>query len=78
MEKDIAIGGPDVGSEEDDSIRGKDDREIKKKMLVADGRLGIGWTVGYYFVLVSGALGFWKGLWVLTESKGSLADFRPR
>jgi len=26
------------------------------------------WTITYYFILVLGAIGFWKGLWSLTES----------
>jgi len=39
--------------------------------------LGIAWTVAYYLLLVAGAYGFWKNLWVLTESKGGqLAAFK--
>lgn len=38
-------------------------------------RLGLGWTVMYYVLLVAGALGFWKGLWVLTESDKALVEF---
>ena len=39
--------------------------------------LGITWTVAYYLLLVAGAYGFWKNLWVLTESKGGqLAAFK--
>lgn len=39
------------------------------------GKSGVGWTVAYYFLLVAGAVGFWKALWVLTESEGRLVDF---
>lgn len=42
---------------------------------VADGPLGIGWTVAYYALLVMGAIGFWQGLWPLTASDKSLASF---
>ena len=38
-------------------------------------RLGVAWTVAYYTLLVAGAVGFWKGLWVLTESDGALVEF---
>ncbi len=33
------------------------------------------WTVAYYIILVAGALGFWKLLWVLTESDNAQAQF---
>ncbi|KAI9793387.1 MAG: hypothetical protein M1816_000279 [Peltula sp. TS41687] len=36
---------------------------------------GVGWTVAYYFLLVLGAVGFWRSLWVLTESERRLVDF---
>ncbi|EKG19682.1 Abortive infection protein [Macrophomina phaseolina MS6] len=35
----------------------------------------IGWTVAYYTLLVTGALGFWWLLWPLTESNNALAAF---
>lgn len=41
----------------------------------AGSRLGPAWTVAYYALLVAGAIGFWKGLWVLTESERALVKF---
>lgn len=37
--------------------------------------LGVGWTVAYYFLLVTGAVGFGVCLWPLTESLNTLVDF---
>jgi len=37
--------------------------------------LGLGWTVAYYVLLVTGAVGFAYLLWPLTESTNSLVDF---
>lgn len=39
------------------------------------GVLGIGWTVAYYVLLVTGALLFYEQIWRLTESSGALATF---
>ncbi|KAK1777799.1 hypothetical protein QBC45DRAFT_179733 [Copromyces sp. CBS 386.78] len=33
---------------------------------------GLVWTVGYYGLLVGGAVGFWKELWTLTEGRNGL------
>lgn len=43
----------------------------------ADGRfVGVrvarGWSVGYYLLLVGGAVAWWRGLWGLTESGNGL------
>lgn len=56
-------------------LRGKDDDERidNYNLSTRSGELHVGWTVGYYILLVAGAVGFWKGLWVLTESKSALA-----
>lgn len=35
---------------------------------------GVGWTVTYYVLLVTGAVGFWKALWMLTESERRLVE----
>lgn len=35
-------------------------------------RLGVLWSVGYYVLLVGGAVGFYSSLWYLTESEGAL------
>jgi len=54
------VGGP---------LRGKEDGDRKD-----DGGKGleVRWTVPYYFILVAGAVMWWKGLWVLTKSDGAL------
>jgi len=39
----------------------------------ADGSLGITWTLAYYVLLMSGAVGFWMNLRPLTESSRALA-----
>lgn len=40
--------------------------------------LGVGWTVAYYFLLVGGAVAFWKGFWVLTKSENALVEWGDR
>ena len=64
-----AIIGP-VGKE--GKQRGKEDGD---PVQVANGELGILWTVAYYLLLVAGAAAFYIGLWPLTESKQALAKF---
>lgn len=65
--------GPDNGQEQ---VRKRDeDKATTVKVKVADGRLGIGWTVVYYVILVAGAVGFWRELWALTESSSALTQF---
>ncbi|KAK4188683.1 putative CAAX prenyl protease 2 [Podospora australis] len=34
----------------------------------------IGWTVAYYILLVAGAWGWWRGLWVLSECSNGLVS----
>ena len=58
--------GPDVGE-------GKKSED--GKTLVQTGELRLGWTVGYYMLLVVGAVGWWKLLWPLTESISALTSF---
>ncbi len=62
--------GPPTDRKDDGEGRG-----IKDRAQVADGRLGIGWTLAYYLLLVGGAVGFWWGLWRLTDSSKALASF---
>ena len=50
-------------------------KEDEDNVQVAGGHLGVQWTVAYYLLLVAGMVGFYKGLWPLTESKRALADF---
>ncbi|KAI9810987.1 MAG: hypothetical protein M1827_005718 [Pycnora praestabilis] len=57
----------------------KDDGEgkgMKVNLQVADGKLGVQWTVAYYVLLVGGAVAFWWGFWGFTESERALALFR--
>jgi len=54
------VGGPMRGKEDED----REDEQRKG--------LGVRWTVTYYFVLVAGAVTWWKGLWILTKSDGAL------
>ena len=58
--------GPDVG----ESKRSED-----KKAPASSGKLGVLWTVAYYIFLVIGAVGWYKFLWRLTESKSALVKF---
>lgn len=54
------IGGPRRGKEDEDK---KDDRRNDWRVR---------WTVAYYFILGAGAVIWWKGLWILTESDRAL------
>lgn len=67
VEAGVPIGPPLV-------VRGKDDTDASR-VQVADGRLGVSWTVAYYVLLVAGAVGFYYLLWPLTESSLALASF---
>lgn len=59
-------------------VRGKKgDDDGKEKDWEGEKGMGIGWTVGYYIVLVAGAFAWWKCLWWLTESEGALMRFGP-
>lgn len=66
VEGEVALLGGEAESKRDDG---------KATVEVADGRLGIGWTVAYYVLLVAGAVGWYKGLWVLTSSPSALVPF---
>lgn len=41
---------------------------------VVTGRLGLGWSVAYYILLLAGAVGFWMMFWRLTESEHALVQ----
>lgn len=64
--------GPPVGR---DGLKGGRDAKV---VQVAGGRLGVAWTVAYYVVLVGGAVAFYEGFWVLTESRKALAGFATK
>jgi hypothetical protein len=61
----MPIGPPSLGR--------KDDPKRGKSVQVADGRLGVAWTLAYYIILVAGAVAFYNGFWMLTESPRALA-----
>ncbi|MCJ1356591.1 MAG: hypothetical protein MMC33_006586 [Icmadophila ericetorum] len=64
------IMGPDMG------MRSKEDSANGRMGATAvDRRLSGWWTALYYTVLLWGAVGFYKYLWVLTESENALAKF---
>ncbi|MCJ1368023.1 hypothetical protein MMC16_007161 [Acarospora aff. strigata] len=60
-------------------LKPKDDRDTDGRksapMQIADGKLGLMWTAAYYVILVAGAVAFYQGFWILTESKRALATF---
>ncbi|EAW08632.1 CAAX prenyl protease RCE1 [Aspergillus clavatus NRRL 1] len=54
--------------------RGKEDSD-PGRVYITSGKLGLGWTVAYYILLVTGAIGFCYALWPLTYSSNALATF---
>ncbi|KAJ5166463.1 uncharacterized protein N7482_005244 [Penicillium canariense] len=66
------LGPPVRGKEDDGNGNGNGSGG---GVSVGAGKLGVGWTVAYYALLVLGALGFAWGLWPLTESYYALVDF---
>lgn len=72
IETPVTIGPQGAGRKEDPSGQVvKDARDLQ----VADGRLGLQWTVAYYVLLVLGAWLFYQNLWTLTTSAHALVDF---
>ncbi|KAL9104427.1 MAG: hypothetical protein Q9163_000633 [Psora crenata] len=61
------VGGP---------TRGKED--VNAARYHGRQRLGIVWTMAYYFVLITGAIAWWETVWPLTESQNALAELRFR
>jgi prenyl protein peptidase len=53
--------------------RGKEDSD--RSIVYTYGELSIAWSVAYYALLVVGAIGFYYGLWPLTESLHALVEF---
>jgi prenyl protein peptidase len=51
------------------------DGSTSSSVFVADGTLGMGWTVAYYIFLVMGAVAFGLTLWPLTGSYHALISF---
>jgi prenyl protein peptidase len=61
-----------------DSGEGKrdEDRVGERSITISGhGELGIMWTIAYYVLLVTGAVGFHRLLWTLTESQSALTTF---
>jgi len=65
--------GPQDGTHKDDIAAPW--REGSSNVQVADGRLGMQWTIAYYVLLVLGAWLFYQNLWTLTESSNALIHF---
>lgn len=66
------IGPDDI----QDLPRKKDDHVGVKDQASEPKRLGVLWTFAYYILLVSGAVGWYKLLWVLTKSEVALTTFK--
>jgi prenyl protein peptidase len=62
-----SVLGSDVGS---------DKRSEHGNPRISSRELSVMWTIAYYILLVLGAFGWWKLLWVLTESASKLADLK--
>jgi len=56
-------------------VRGRDVASDGNGVEVANGRLGVQWTVAYYVLLVLGAWLFYYNIWTWTESANALVDF---
>ena len=66
VEAGVPLGVPLAKEKEDTDSPGVD---------VVPGHLGMSWTVTYYLLLFVGAIGFYYGLWPLTQSTHALASF---
>ncbi|OCK85296.1 Abi-domain-containing protein [Lepidopterella palustris CBS 459.81] len=69
VEASVPIGPSNSGRKEDGENSNKDAKSGKSN-------LGIGWTVAYYLLLVSGAVGFYLQLFPLTKSINALPVFQ--
>ena len=68
--------GPDTGDKRDDDATQPPREGLLKQPDEGLKQLHIGYTVVYYILLVTGAYSFYRHLWVLTESKNALVDFK--
>lgn len=68
VEAPVTIGPQDVKRREQATM-------TTPSAQIADGQLGIAWTIAYYLLLAAGACGFYQNLWVLTDSPHALIDF---
>lgn len=72
------VEGPVTGIGAFDQTRRKQDTEASPATLgrtsASSGRLGLGWTLAYYVLLVIGAVLFFTNLWTLTESSHAFVD----
>lgn len=66
-------GRVEAGVDLNSLVKGKEDTD--PGVDAVPGELGIGWTIAYYTLLFVGAIGFYCGLWPLTESTNALASF---
>ena len=65
LEGPETVIGPDVEGK-------RDDVRLEEKAGKGGGMIGV--TVVYYMLLVVGAWGWWRLLWVLSESEGALVN----
>ncbi|KAI9727180.1 MAG: hypothetical protein M1828_007381 [Chrysothrix sp. TS-e1954] len=72
VEAPVLMGPPDASRKEDASPL---DAPSPRDFYVAKGQLDVMWTVAYYLLLIGGALGFYHGLWPLTDSRYALVKF---
>jgi len=66
--------GNSLMQQEDEQGAGAE-REKAAREAVQPKHLGVQWTVGYYVLLVAGAVGFYRLLFLLTASSNALATF---
>lgn len=68
IETPVPLGPQGAGRKEDIDLG----RGASPGVKAQNGRLHLGWTVIYYVMLVGGAVGFYRCLWVLTESPSAI------
>lgn len=71
VEAPTTIGPQDAARKDDIATPWRDASSVQ----VAEGRLGLHWTIAYYVLLVTGAYLFYQNLWTLTESPNALVHF---
>lgn len=61
------------------STKAKEDADVvapaHQKPMPNAGDSGLGWTVAYYIILITGAVLFSLNFWTLTDSSNKLVDF---
>ena len=70
----VTLGGG--SGAKDGNSSDQDDDHVQSRGEMRSRELGLGITSTYYVLLFLGAYGWYRTLWLLTESRASLADFR--